>query len=133
MIENIEIMLKYNNLSVDEIFNSLSASGNFNLLCFVKEINKRIGLGGEYEKVYNEVMSDFYFTKSYDNEDRDLIKGFLSLLGKSDINGQIANCKMYKEFFKSKLLLLENNENDKCKSFAALIVGAGIMTSILLI
>lgn len=133
MIDNVEIMLEYRNLSIQEIFHSLSISPNFTLLKFINEINKQIGMGREYETAFNSVLNDKFFTSNYDSEDRDYMQGFLSMLGKSDIAGQIANCKMYKEFFKTKLSVLENDENDRCKSLTALIIGVGVMASIIFI
>lgn len=133
MIDNIEIMLEYNNLSIEEIFKSLNLSSNFSLLTFVNEIYRQIGIGEEFETAYSDVLSDLSLTRAYDNEDRAFMSGFLSLLGKSDVSGQIANCKMYKEFFKTKLSALESDETNRCKASASAILGIGAMVSIILI
>ena len=42
MIENIEILLSYNSLSVQEIFNLLSQSNLYNLLTFIICINENM-------------------------------------------------------------------------------------------
>ena len=60
------------------------------------------------------------------------MRGFLSMLGKSDLSGQLMNCKMYSEFFKGKLNSLEKSENNKCKSAVALVMGV-TLTAIILI
>ncbi len=133
MLESIEIMLEYRSLSVEEIFRSLSVTERFDLLLFIKEINRRLSAGEEYELLYKEVLNDIQMTANYDGEDRGYMSGFLSLLGKSDVYGQIANCKMYKELFKTKLKALQKNENEKCKTYAALILGVGIMISLILL
>lgn len=133
MIDKIEIILQYNSLTISEIFKNLSLSSNFTLLNFLNEINKQIGMGFDYENIYAIVLDDLSFTKSYDFQDREYMKGFLSMLGKSDVSGQIANCKMYKELFKTKLSVLEKNEDDRCKSLTAFVIGIGIMISIILI
>lgn len=133
MIDKIEIILQYNSLTISEIFKNLSLSSNFTLLNFLNEINKQIGMGLDYENIYATVLDDLSFTKCYDFQDREYMKGFLSMLGKSDVSGQIANCKMYKELFKTKLSVLEKNEDDRCKSLTAFVIGIGIMISIILI
>lgn len=133
MIENAEIMLQYRSLSLEELFANLSLSSNYNLLLFIKEINKQLSAGKDYEALYEDAIEDILLTKTYDNEDRSYMRGFLSMLGKSDVSGQIANCKMYKELFKIKLDALQNNENSKCKSMSALIMGVGIMISLIIV
>lgn len=90
-------------------------------------------MGNEYEKTYSEVVNDLSFTRNYDREDRSYINGFLSMLGKSDVTGQLANCKMYKEFFKTKLSVLENEENSRCKALSAAIIGVGVMITVIII
>lgn len=133
MIENIGILLQYSGISVEEIFKNLSVSSNYGLLPFVKEIHKRLGMLIEYEKAYQDVLSERVFTKYLDSEDCEFLRGFLSMLGKSDLSGQILNCKMYSEFFKSKLNALEKSENNKCKSYVALIFGATLSVIIFII
>ena len=132
MIVNICILLQYSGISVEEIFKNLSLSSNYCLLLFIKEINKRLGALIEYEKAYNDVISEKTFTKYLDSEDCDFMRGFLSMLGKSDLSGQLMNCKMYSEFFKGKLNSLEKSENNKCKSAVALVMGV-TLTAIILI
>lgn len=131
MIENIEIMLKYKSLPVEEIFRSLSVSSNFGLLSFINEINRRLGMRIEYESAYNDVFKDISIP--LDGEDRSYIKGFFSMLGKSDIDGQLANCSLYKELLKAKLISLERDEENRCKAMAVLIIGAGAAVSIIII
>lgn len=133
MIENTEILLEYRSLTIEEIFRSLSLSSNLALLNFIGEINRRLGMRIDYEMIYYEVINDYRFSRYYDKEDREYMSGFLSMLGKSDVSGQIANCKLYKEFFKTKLLSLETSEEARCKSIGTLILGAGIAAVIIII
>lgn len=133
MIENVEILLEYRSLSIEEIFRSLSLSSSLTFLSFIGEINRRLGMRIDYETAYYEVVNEYCFSKYYDKEDRKYMTGFLSMLGKSDVSGQIANCKLYKEFFKTKLITLEKSEEAKCKSVGTLILGVGIATAIILI
>ena len=55
------------------------------------------------------------------------------MLGKSDINGQILNCKMYKETFRKQLNVLEDKEQDRCKSISTIILGFGMLLAIIVI
>ncbi len=72
-------------------------------------------------------------SKFLDVNDKENIINFFSVLGKSDLNGQISNCKTYKEIFNNTLKNLENNEQSDCKSTGTLIVCFGFFIIILII
>ena len=133
MIENIEILLNYNCLSVSEIFNRLSESDVYLYLSFIKNINNNIKTGTSDYILSNEnikvIQDNLYLSKT----DKDNLISYFSILGKSDLNGQIANCKTYKEIFKKILIDLEKEETSQCKCTGTLIIGAGILLIILII
>lgn len=129
MLENIEILLEHRNLSVDGIFNYLKNNDNFKKLKFIDYINNQ----NDYDNMSSEAFSSYENTRYFDKEDIELLKGYFSVMGKTDLQGQISNCRLYKEFFKQKLLSLESEESTKCKSTGTIIVGAGVMLIILII
>ena len=45
--------------------------------------------------------------ETIDYDDMENIMCFLSMIGKSDVNGQIANCDLFKKVFSNKLKILE--------------------------
>lgn len=126
LIENIKILIEYQGADVNNIFYQLSKSNNYNLLDFVLPLSEK----AEEIALYIKEKQDF---KNLDKEDSDNMKGFLSMLGKSDIAGQISNCELYKAFFQNKLDILEKNEKSKCKNISALTIGVGLILSILII
>ncbi len=131
LIENIEILLSYNNLSVNEIFRILSENKSYYLLSFINEVSKSISNNTYilYEENVKRIFDNKYLNK---NEKESLID-FLSMLGKSDLNGQIINCKTYKEIFKKKLNDYEINEQKNCKTSGTLIVGIGFLIIIMIV
>lgn len=132
MIENISILLEFNSLPIQEIFYNLSKNENLNLLVFIEEICEKIDKTKDYEFVYSTSLNTLK-EKYIDSEDKEYLIGFFSLLGKSDLNGQLSNCKLYKTFFKNKLSIVEKTESEKCKTSIALIIGAGLCLSILIL
>jgi hypothetical protein len=80
----------------------------------------------------NEIFDCVDSIYLFDKTDKDNIKFFLSMLGKTDFNGQIMNCKLYKKYFLDKLKLLEENENNKCKSISTIIAGIGLFITIII-
>lgn len=133
MLENIEVLLEHRNLSIDGIFTFLNNSDNYNFLKFIKFFHNSIWTTNNYEEIVYNALSDRELTKNFDADDLNLLKGYFSVLGKTDLQGQISNCRLYKDFFKQKLRILESEENIKCKSTSTIILGVGIMLIIVLI
>ncbi|MBO5334170.1 MAG: stage III sporulation protein AB [Clostridia bacterium] len=133
MIENIEIYLAYNNMTISEVFRILDKSCLYNELCFIPTILSN-DKNGSFETILNvTTLCRIDSSIIFDANDKEYIKGFLSMLGKSDINGQILNCKMYKDIFKKKLKILEDKEQESCKSISTIILGFGILLAIIII
>lgn len=133
MLENIEILLEHRNLSVDNIFNFLNENENFSQLKFIDCFAKNFEYEKDYDKVLSKALEIQENAKNFDSSDFELLKGYFSVIGKTDLSGQISNCRLYKEFFKQKLQKLESEENMKCKSASTFIVGAGVLLIIILI
>lgn len=133
MLENIEILLKHRNLSVDNIFEFLRKNESLNQLKFIDSVAEDFEHEKDYDKVLTKSLATLDNTKYFDSADLELLKGYFSVIGKTDLSGQISNCRLYKEFFKQKLQKLENEENMKCKSAGTFILGTGVLLIIILI
>ncbi len=133
MLENIEMLLAHRNLSIDEIFEFLNMNDNFKKLKFIDFLIKEFSMENDYDKALKASLSNQENAKCFDEEDLELLKGYFSVMGKTDLSGQISNCRLYKEFFKQKLQKLESEETIKCKSTGTFILGAGVLVIIVLI
>ena len=133
MIENIEILLSFNKMTIQNIFKILSENETYSLLQFVKPIYKNMESGtdkyilGDVNISY--INNNYYLKK----DDKDNLKNFFNILGKSDLNCQISNCILYKEIFKKNIDDVEKTEMLQCKNFSILIIGIGFLISILLL
>lgn len=130
LIENIKILIEYKNLSITEIFNDVCSSDNYKLLFFLEKIKNGLS---DYHKTINEVLTDKSIQNVFDFEDIEYIKGFFSMLGTSDTNGQILNCDLYKKLFEKKYLQSSTIEKSKCKCTSTLSIGVGLLISIIII
>lgn len=133
MLENIEILLEHRNLSIDSIFDFLKNNESLKQLKFIDCVANDFQSEKDYEKVLAKALETQENTRSFDSADLELLKGYFSVIGKTDLSGQISNCRLYKEFFKQKLSKLESEENMKCKSAGTFIVGTGVLLIIVLI
>lgn len=131
MIENIEIILHQHNIDTEEIFKNLSMNNNYNLLTFIKPIYENMS----FDKNILSKSNRLYIknNKYFNEEEKELIINFLSLLGKSDLNGQLMNCKTYKEILKKRLKENEAKELTECKNSSILVFGIGFLIVILII
>lgn len=133
MLENIELLLEHRNLSIDCIFDFLSKNENFTQLKFIDSVANDFENETDYDKVLAKSLEAKENVKNFDSADLELLKAYFSVIGKTDLSGQISNCRLYKEFFKQKLQKLESEENMKCKSAGTFIVGTGVLFIIILI
>ena len=127
MIENIEILLSFNKMTIQNIFKTYS------MLNFIKPIYNNM-VSGTDKYILGNVnllwLNNTYYLKK---DDKDNLKNFFNILGKSDLKGQISNCVLYKEIFKKSLDEIEKTEMLQCKSVGILIIGIGFLISILLL
>lgn len=130
LIENISILIEYKNLSITEIFNVIYYSDNYSLLIFLENIKNGIK---EYHETLNRVFADKGLLNIFDCDDIEYMKGFFSMLGTSDTNGQLVNCSLYKKLFEKKYSQLVSIEKSKCKCTSTLSIGLGLVISIFLI
>lgn len=117
MIDYIEISIKYQSLDIEKIFNSLLHTDKYYLLTF---INDFVDLNFNLEK-YN--FTSAKIKRNFSAYSCELLKGFFSMLGKSDVDGQILNCETYKDFFREELQVSEMSEEKKIKTGSSLILG----------
>ncbi|MBQ8766043.1 MAG: hypothetical protein IJZ16_04505 [Clostridia bacterium] len=122
MLEQIEILLSYNNLNTEELFYELSLNNNYNFLTFINDGFKASAIEQSINKI-----------KELNKIDKEILINYFSLLGKSDLNGQLRNCKIFKERLKDNLKKSMNNEVRECKSTGIIILGIGFLLVIYLI
>lgn len=133
MLETIEIYLNYSNLDICALFSELSENNSYSNLHFIGYIFEKLKIGIDFDFAYKSSLKNSKLTRFLDKNDIDLLNSFYSVLGKSDIEGQISNCRLYKHFFNQKLTTLEKQEKAKCKTNFALSIGSGLIISILFI
>lgn len=131
LTEAIKIYIEYNGLSIKEILNLLCSSENYNLLEFLSELE--MNADTDYINTVKKVFSNNCKIMYIDNEDINNLKGFLLMLGRSDVKGQISNCNLYKKLFEKKYLQLEENQQKNCKNTVVFISGFSLLISIVFI
>jgi hypothetical protein len=132
MIESIEILLSYKRISVNEIIYELAKNNSFELLDFLKKINSNMIKNGDNYILSCENKQYITANNHINKNDKENLINFFSTLGKSDLNGQLLNCKSYKDIFKKNLEKLRKTELNECKSTGTLIIGAGFLLVILM-
>lgn len=129
MIDYIEICIKYQNLGLKDIFQHIYNSGKFPLLTFINDFEK-LNFTADFSKYCFKNVKNLNIFSPYSCE---LLKGFFSMLGKSDVDGQILNCETYKEFFKEEEEKAVQCEEQKIKTGSSLLFGVIILLLIIIL
>lgn len=129
MIDFIEISIKYQSTDLKDIFRHISNSDKFKLLPFLSDF-KKSDFSGNFS---NYSFNSFKNAKLFSTYSCELLCGFFSMLGKSDTDGQISNCKTYKKFFKSECENAESVEERKIKTGSALLFGTVFLMLIIIL
>ena len=112
LIEAIEKMKNYISFGGYEIrcvvSNSFSSADGFKM--FVLDDNLEVG----FESWWSESVKNLKNTTALNSEDIELLLKFGNSLGVTDVEGQIANCDLYKTLFSKRFNTAENAE---CKNF----------------
>lgn len=130
LVENIKILIEFKSMSITEIFDIICNNESFNCLTFLSDI--RFGVN-DYHKTLEKVFSNKNLLYIFDCEDVEYMKGFFSMLGTSDVSGQVLNCDLYKKLFEKKYSQLFSNEKSKCRCIFTLTIGFGLLISIIII
>lgn len=129
MIDYIEICIKYQNTDLKDIFRHIYNSQKFPLLVFINDF-KRLNFTVDFAKYSFHSVRTANLFSAYTCE---LLSGFFSMLGKSDVDGQILNCETYKEFFKREEEKAQICEERKIKTGSSLLLGAMLLMLIIIL
>jgi stage III sporulation protein AB len=133
MLNEIEILIKYNSATVYEITEMLSRQSCLKSMAFIENTldlcrNENMSFQKAWEiSVYNSELS--YFTK----EDIDLINSIGQNLGTSGIDGQLSFIHLKQEELRKIIDESENNYRSKAKLYRSLGVLAGAFAAIFMI
>lgn len=109
-----------------------AAGGEFSRLSFLQDAAARMEQGEAAAKAWKNAIvahrDDNVFTK----EDFDLLIGYGSGLGSSDIAGQLLHCETYRELFRDRLQKARAEAQTKGKLYMTLGVAGGIGVALLL-
>lgn len=128
MIDYIEISIKYQSLDLKDIFRHIYNSDKFKLLVFLKDF-KKSDFSSDFSQYSFRSLKNANMFSPYSCE---LLNGFFSMLGKSDVDGQILNCETYKKFFKAEQECVQAEEEQKIKTGSALLLGVMLLLLIII-
>lgn len=123
-INYLEVEIRYSSDVVFELikkYSSIDTINNF-LLYFINKINDNISL----PEAWNQSLYKVKDICGLDNEDVELIYNFGNNLGKSDIEGQISNCKLNKELIDNRIALALDKKEKKGKLYFILYILGGL-------
>jgi stage III sporulation protein AB len=93
-LDEILIMIKYQNSTLREIFEKLRADSRLRELAFVSDTLRSLDSGENFADSYSSAVSNFT-PPGLTDRDREIIAGIGSQLGVTNTEGQIANLSVY--------------------------------------
>ena len=128
IIRYIEAQIRYKAMSVSDIIKNMSADG---LTKDLKEMEKcRNATSGRQVADYIAKNSSSTSLKS---EDIKTIQSFFNSLGKSDIEGEIENCRLHEKMLLTQIDDASRQMSSKTKLYYTLGLFSGLMVSIIII
>jgi stage III sporulation protein AB len=130
-IDEIELLLKYKNSTLREIFITLSEDSRLRELTF---IHKTLEYMGEenFADSYKKAVSEFT-ALGLAARDREIIDGVGQILGVADADSQIAGLAVYKSELETAFDTAREEYSKKSKLFTSLGLLAGVFIVIILI
>ena len=128
IIRYIEAQIRYKAMSVSDIIKNMSADG---LTKDLKVMEKcRNATSGRQVADYIAKNSSSTSLKS---EDIKTIQSFFNSLGKSDIEGEIENCRLHEKMLLTQIDVASRQMSSKTKLYYTLGLFSGLMVSIIII
>lgn len=128
MLEQISVLIRYKVLTVYEIIDELKDNDICRRLPFINNFNKI-----KDESFYNQWCKSIDTSDtSLKDEDKKVLKSFGSFFGSSDVDGQLADIKVFAENIDNITVKAKEDYEKKSKLYKSLGVVAGAFISIML-
>ena len=106
MIELIETEVNYMNSDIISLLELLSVQKGFNQLVFINDCLSFMKNGEDFDAAWQKAINGF--NSALNSADKEILLTFGYQLGKSDLQGQLNNCRLHREKIKSNLSDAEN-------------------------
>ena len=129
MVNILQNKIKFTHKPLGEIFEEMS---EIDKKSKVSKIFTKCTQELEKENVqdaWNEAVDEERFLLNFNNEDINLIKSFGSMLGKTDVDGQMSEINQFVSLLNGQIVTAEEEKNKNSKMYKSLgtIVGLGIV------
>lgn len=125
--------IRYTAAPVEELLTAAESSGEFDGLSMLGHVCSRLRKGervlAAWEGAVEEDGRDAGLTKA----DRELLRGFGSQLGRTDVEGQIANCRQYGNLLEQRLTEAREAAAAKGRLYMTLGFAGGMALALLLL
>ncbi len=129
LLSQIKTEIEFTAASIEEIFNSLSASREYSPLPFIDSCRKKLSDGEDFSSAWSNSLNNADSIYALKKDDIGLLCSFGSALGKTDSAGQIRNCEMHEILFRERLnsALAESARLSKPAKITGVLAGAAVL------
>ena len=125
--------IRYTAAPVEELLEAAESSGEFGELPLLGRICSRIRNGERVLDAWEAAVEEDGRLSGLTRADRELLHGFGSQLGKTDVEGQIANCRQYGELLDQRLSEAREASAAKGRLYMTLGFAGGMALALLLL
>lgn len=130
LLDNFENLIRYKDMTVDELVKWAVKSNEYKELCFLQIIDEE---NGEFSEKWRDSLDNKQLKAFLSNEDINEISLIGVGLGKSDKQGQDAHLKLHKTLIKNKYETALKDEQSKGRLYKKLGLLSGIGLSIIIV
>ncbi len=131
MVEIIRSQLNYSASNIHSLLELLTNQKSFKQMYFLNTCLNELNNGTDFVSSWEYSLSSF--KSPLNKEDKEIIVSFGFQLGKSDLEGQLSNCDLYKDRLRLQLDNARKNKEKNGDMYMRLSVLSGVLIVILLL
>lgn len=125
--------IRYTAAPVEELLETAESSGEFDSLPLLGHVCSRVRKGERVLTAWENAVEEDGKEAGLNRADRDLLHGFGSQFGRTDVEGQIANCRQYGDLLDQKLTEAREAAAAKGRLYMTLGFAGGMALALLLL
>ncbi len=133
LLAHLASRMRYTAAPVDELLAQAAATAEFAALPFLQAAARAAGTEEGFHAAWNEGVADYGKACGFTESDLELLRSFGEGLGRTDLEGQLDNCRMYAAQLGDRLAEARREAAAKSRLYLTLGVTGGMALALLLL
>lgn len=133
LIARVASQIRYTAAPAGEILLDAAAREEFRTLSFLQRLQKLMGEGVELPSAWRQAVNDGRAESRFTPADAELLLSFGDVLGKTDVEGQLENCRLFTGLLQEHLASARQQAAAKNRLYITLGVAGGMALALVLL